>query len=345
MTGGHETAAALLAAMALSTSAIAADALPEPSLQLSRQLTLQPPGQVADETERALLRVEWKAAQSDVEESAAVDDMMLRLQRLGHSMAELRTQIAKVPSAPRIMPQPVPLVAPPPEAEPGYWPWAVGVIAALALVAALRRRFRRRAPIDETIFDPQDATHTAVLPDILLKEPQRTLAPPTIASEPGPADDDRPPAEVDRSPAPPGDDQIPLELADILASMGLVDGAIKTLEEFIREHPRRALGHWLKLLDVYRRAGMQKEFEAAATSLNQHFNVAPSEWGLPNPAAPAFALERYPHLRSRVEHLWRRRGCNDYLTQLLEDNRDGTRSGLPQSVVEEILFLQAILRS
>jgi hypothetical protein len=43
--------------------------------------------------------------------------------------------------------------------------------------------------------------------------------------------------------------------------------------------------------------------------------------------------------------LWPRRSCAQYLSRLIEDNRGGTRSGFPQPVVEEILFLLDLLRA
>ena len=44
-----------------------------------------------------------------------------------------------------------------------------------------------------------------------------------------------------------------IELAEIMVSMGLAQGAADALTERIRVNPKRALYHWLKLLEVYRR--------------------------------------------------------------------------------------------
>jgi len=347
MTTGHGAIAAVLAASVLAPAAAGAE-LPEPSLQLARRLTLPAEGQPVDETERALLRVEWKAAQSGAEEAAVVNNMLLRLDQMGSSVTQLRRQLSGAPAPLRRLPDPVPMSAPLPDVqEPatagsGYWLPAIGTVVVLIMLSALWLRRRRIAP-RETTFEPLPATETAAMPSILLKQPGTTLAPPTISNGQDAADD-LPPAEPDQPPAPPGDDQIPLELADILVSLGLVDGAVKTLEDHIRQHPGRALCHWLKLLDVYRRSGMQQEFETAARALNQRFNIAPADWQPPAATAPGITLEYYPHIRARLQTLWRRRGCADYLRQLLEDNRAGTRTGFPQSVVEEILFLQGVLR-
>jgi hypothetical protein len=342
MTRSRKVAATFLCVLALSP-ALAADELPAPSLRLSRQLTLPPRGQPVDKTERALLRVEWKAAQSGVDEAAAVDDMLLKLRRMGRSVTQLRRQMTGTvsPLPRRESMDPVP-VEPPSGPASDYWLPAIATITALALLFVVWRRRRHKPLMKGTTFEPLDATLTAVLPGTPIRGAAETLAPPTIDS--GQAfNDDRPPITIGRL-TPPGDDQIPLDLADVLVSMDLVDGAVKTLEEYIRQHPRRALCHWLRLLEVYRRSGMEKEFEAAAGELNQQFNVAAIDWQPPETAVPALALDSYPHIRARLQTVWRRRGCADYLTQLLEDNRGGTRIGFPQSVVEEILFLQEILR-
>lgn len=136
-----------------------------------------------------------------------------------------------------------------------------------------------------------------------------------------------------------------IELADVMLSMGLASGAAQTLEEHIRQHPRQALVHWLKLLDVYRRSGQQTDYEAAAKELQQHFNIAAPDWqAVMDPAIRAPSLEHYLHISHRIQELWPRKSCTEYLTRLLEDNRGGTRTGFPQQVIEEILVLLAILR-
>lgn len=134
-----------------------------------------------------------------------------------------------------------------------------------------------------------------------------------------------------------------LELADIMLSMGLGQGAAQTLTEQIRNEPKQALRHWLKLLEVYRRNGQQAEFERSAEELRLHFNVKPEDWH----ARPGsqHSVEDYPHIASRLVELWAKPACLVYLKNLLADNRGGARSGFPQSVAEELLMLTAILRS
>lgn len=136
-----------------------------------------------------------------------------------------------------------------------------------------------------------------------------------------------------------------LELADIMLSMGLAHGAAQTLEDHIRHHPRQALYHWLKLLDIYRRSGMEKQFDDSARDLRLHFNVHAFEWGQETSAVAATqsSIEDYPHISNRVEELWPASHCAEYLNRLLEDNRGGTRTGFPEPVAAEILQLLDVL--
>ena len=69
-----------------------------------------------------------------------------------------------------------------------------------------------------------------------------------------------------------------MELADIMLSFGRVKGAAQALQEFIDHNPQEALQPWIRLMDVYRMAGMRAEFEQVARNLNQHFNVEVQSW-------------------------------------------------------------------
>jgi hypothetical protein len=143
------------------------------------------------------------------------------------------------------------------------------------------------------------------------------------------------------APAIMSDNDQSLELAEIMVSMGLAHGAAKALTERIRDNPRRALYHWLKLLDVYRRSDMRDDFDRAARELRQCFNVEPGGWQAGN--GGSHSLEDYPHLAVKLTRLWPQPGCADFLAHLLADNRGGTRQGLPQGVAEEILLLEKML--
>lgn len=149
-----------------------------------------------------------------------------------------------------------------------------------------------------------------------------------------------------------------MELADIMLSFGRVKGAAQALQEYIDNNPQEALQPWIRLMDVYRMAGMKAEFETVARNLNQNFNVEVQEWGEPG-AAPSLdlvleedvspapvpvapkpeCLEDMPRLMGTVCEMWADGDVVGYLYQLLRDNRGGQRVGFSLPVVEEILFL------
>lgn len=142
-----------------------------------------------------------------------------------------------------------------------------------------------------------------------------------------------------------------MELADIMLSFGRVKGAAQALQEYIDNNPQEALQPWIRLMDVYRMAGMRDEFERVAGNLNQHFNVEVQNWSAPEasaevdidlekPVAPKpQSLEDMPRLLAMVTDLWSKGDVVGYLYQLLRDNRGGQRMGFALPVVEDILFL------
>jgi hypothetical protein len=66
------------------------------------------------------------------------------------------------------------------------------------------------------------------------------------------------------------------------------------------------------------------------------------DWQSPATSTHQNSLESFPHVRARLTALWPTAECADYLQQLLEDNREGTRQGFDRKVIEEILALQSI---
>ena len=129
-----------------------------------------------------------------------------------------------------------------------------------------------------------------------------------------------------------------------MMSFGRVQGAAETLAEFVRSNPREAVAPWLKLLEVYRAAGLRAEFETIAGELNKTFNVITVGWSNYESLRDARAsLEDLPHISETIQKSWGTSVCQRYLQHLLHDNRDGTRQGFPISTVDEILTLSAIL--
>jgi hypothetical protein len=154
-----------------------------------------------------------------------------------------------------------------------------------------------------------------------------------------------------------------MELADIMLSFGRVKGAAQALQEYIDHNPQEALQPWIRLMDVYRMAGLRTEFDNVARNLNQNFNVEIQQWDpdepahnrhtldmvldddanpeiKPQPSQPkAESIENMTRIMQQVTELWRDGDVVGYLQQLLRDNREGKRAGFPLEVVSDMLFL------
>lgn len=135
-----------------------------------------------------------------------------------------------------------------------------------------------------------------------------------------------------------------LQLAEIMLSMGLEQGAAEALMEYTEANPRDAIYHMLKLLGIYRKRGQRTEFQETAEKLRKNFNIQAEDWTqAENAETPT--LERFSRVSQHVQSIWQDpQECLGYLRRLLEDNRDGARAGFPQSVAEEILLLVEILK-
>ncbi len=169
-------------------------------------------------------------------------------------------------------------------------------------------------------------------PEAVARENARLQAPrPVSAPKPAQA-----PPETNVEPT--------LQLAEIMLSMGLEQGAAQALIEYTEANPRHAVYHWLKLLGIYRSRGLQKEFAETAEKLRTHFNIQAEEWGKSG-SGEVPTLEKFARVSEHVQKIWSQpEECISYLRRLLEDNREGARAGFPQSVAEEILFLVEILK-
>lgn len=201
-----------------------------------------------------------------------------------------------------------------------------GLLAALAVAFGLyRRRPRREAP--PPVLAGQTSPLSVAPPDSGL---------PLLVTERG----------EDKAAPIPGDmeDRTVLELADMMIAFGRVKGAAAVLQEYISKNPDEALRPWIKLLEVYRLAGMRNKFDDVASRLHQRFNVQKHEWEqTANMLCTANSIEAFPHI---VESLVARWGSSNgivYIKSLLRDNRCGERTGFNRSVVDELMLLQEIL--
>lgn len=149
-----------------------------------------------------------------------------------------------------------------------------------------------------------------------------------------------------------------MELAEIMLSFGRVKGAAQALQEYIDTNPQEALKPWIRLMDVYRMAGMRHEFEKVSHELNKNFNVQVQKWedfaegqdhtrvdvvleAKPSvlPAGMPGALEEMPAIMEKIIQRWQSDEVLGYMNQLLRDNRGGTRIGFALPVVSDLLFL------
>jgi hypothetical protein len=153
-----------------------------------------------------------------------------------------------------------------------------------------------------------------------------------------------------------------MELAEIMLSFGRVKGAAQALQEYVDSNPQEALKPWIRLMEVYRMAGMRREFEKVARDLNRNFNVEVQRWeqtvepdsegpvdvildtepvatGNQLAGAKAEGIEGMPAITEQVVMRWNDGSVIDYMNQLLRDNRGGTRLGFSLPVISDILFL------
>lgn len=309
-----------------------------------------------------------------------VEETLARIDRLDHAIRELGEVIRAMSDSPR-MPLRPPAASPPPpqpagQSKPEWWLWPAATALAAAAIALLSwLRVRKRHPA-RSAYPIRGSASVPSTPQTgrgdTAAEIGPALSPPRLHPAPvaTPVADDvdfeldldtsAGPTAVSNAPswgmrnetAPAADgsaaDQA-LELAEIMVSMGLAEGAARTLVEQIQAHPKRALPHWLRLLDIYRASGMQAEFEDSARELHSKFNIQAEDSAGDSTdrdeASDRAALEHFPRIVSRIQELWARPAeCADYLSSLLEDNRGGTRAGFPLPAAEEILLLLSVLQ-
>ena len=153
---------------------------------------------------------------------------------------------------------------------------------------------------------------------------------------------------IDQSAHPANEEAAPshehvLELAEIMMSFGRAEGAAQTLSDFLRDYPKESLVPWLKLLDLYHKGGRRGEYDDLAPKLNRAFNVKVPQWEEFTGPLTSESVEQFAHIMARVNATWPGQDCLDYLTELLRDNRAGTRIGFPLGVIDDILLLKSML--
>lgn len=391
-------------------------------LKRSESLQLERMGKVSDD-ERSVLRIEWRAALSGVDESRRLQEITDKLRGMEASIVTVNDLVRNMPTEKRAAPPAVLAAAGDPD-NPYDWRLMVANLAALTLVTIwwFGRRKTRNAnaaaesdeaaraepmmrvapsasvPIADPIAEPPVEPVAVPPPAPVLPQVAATQAPPSIvdmaatvilsappvvaaSAAPEPASDaassslpttpdtpspvidfvleDADPGTIIEEPsvaakpvapatpkAAPGRNVEPtLQLAEIMLSMGLEQGAAQALVEYTEANPRHAVYHMLKLLGIYRKRGLHDEFLATAEKLRKNFNIQAEDWGA-SERGEVSTLENFSRVAEHIQSIWNRPDeCIPYLRHLLEDNRDGARAGFPQTVAEEILLLVEIQKN
>lgn len=363
---------AALSALTLPPSVAAAE--PYPPLRRSETLDSHRIGRLPTE-ERAVLRVEWRAAATGGDEARAVQAMLDSVRRMEVTVVEIGHLIRTIPSSP---PAAAAVISEAGESEGRDSRWIAANIAAASLLALWwyrRRKLTKNSAAAATANTTPEVvppagegaiadTPVATAPT---RVPARSGPPPPSprpAAESTPIDfsleeadpeavarenarlEKLPPAAPFADASQPSESNLEpnLELAEIMLSMGLEQSAARTLVEYAEAHPRDAVYHWLKLLGIYRQAGMRQDFTETAEKLRKNFNIQADDWEREG-AGDSPTLEKFPRVAQHVQQIWVRRAeCINYLQRLLEDNREGERAGFPQPVAEEMLLLVEILK-
>jgi len=207
--------------------------------------------------------------------------------------------------------------------------------------AAERSTSLAGAAVEPELLLPETAIVT--VPDSTRERASETLLPDSEFELPTPADQPTP-QPATKAHAAEGAAEVPvsmdeaLQLVDIMMSPGLVDSAAQALAEHIATSPRQSLHYWFRLLDVDRARGKREDFGYWAQQLRLSFNVDASSWE----SREGRSLIDYPHIVANLCACWGTAEAVVYLRRLLDDHRDGTRTGFPHPVAEEILLLIAI---
>ena len=126
-----------------------------------------------------------------------------------------------------------------------------------------------------------------------------------------------------------------LQEAKLLMSVNRSSDAIAHLKLTIEAQPKASIGHWLYLLEIFRKLNLKEDFEQYAADLHQAFNVMTPIWYDTDVAiyVPQ-SIEEFPHIMEKLYSLWPGELATVYLRNLINDNRGGERSWLWQRSVK-----------
>lgn len=295
----------------------------------------------------SLLNQEVEKLDSALALSAEAADLQQKLQAIQAAQAAKEsTTIKPAPAAPASIPA---------TPRPDNWTEMLisaliggGIAAGIAQLLGRRRREQSNAylpltgPTYQQPIEPKpqpDLTPAVVAPPVASSRPTLTIVdtPLAIAKQADPMDNGAVRVDFD-------DSDSALALAEIMLSFGRLRGAAETLSQHIEDNSPGNIKPWTMLLDLYRRGGMQVEFDNLAATMRQRFNVAVPAWeASTTPVSGLKSLEDYPHIISHIVLCWGKQEAMDYLDDLVHDNRAGKRSGFPLEVIEQLALLMRVL--
>ncbi len=133
-----------------------------------------------------------------------------------------------------------------------------------------------------------------------------------------------------------------LEQAQHYVANDQTERAIYLLQQRVREAPTVSPGPWLLLLDLLSRAGLHTQYQAASIECQSLFNINlsahPVDPGIPGEAS----LEAYPHVIAQLQTVWDTPEAEDFLSNLVYDDRGGIRQGFNPGAYCEILWLRTL---
>lgn len=292
-----------------------------------------------------------------VEQADAMSDALNnRISRLENTLASLRKEVdildqalaleveaqalrRQIVAAEAAAPVTLPIASP--SVTDNIAHWLTMLVSALAGGAAMTLIFLERA------FKARRKTNVAKETPKINGDMQLAATPPEEQSEEllpkGNFAEDESPFPDTGSDISVAEEYSPLSLAEIMLAFGRVRGAAVTLADYIEESSPAEPHAWLMLLDLYRRAGMQTEYNALALRVSARFNLVLPGWNVNWLSTQLKTLEDYPHIAKRLTRTWGSAEALDELYRLVNDRRNGTRNGFPLEVMEEIVLLIRIL--
>lgn len=134
------------------------------------------------------------------------------------------------------------------------------------------------------------------------------------------------------------------EEAEVFLELGYPERAIKVLTDDIAEHPRNRPAVWIMLLGIYRQQENRVAFDETIAAFSARFNLVPPTWDdIATSAVEGEGLFSIPHVLAKIASLWPGHECHEYLSELLYDNRQGTRQGFRLDVYRDIIWLKEVL--